>query len=104
MSAQSHSFQRFSNTSELLRFQLSTIVSRDLYTHSMIRFAFVRVGLLFAFSPLVMAFVTGLIQGVSMWDEGSGTGTYIWLMMVTVPVGFVLVIIGLVMKLVRMQR
>ena len=37
----------------------------------MIRFPFVRVGLLFAFSPLVMAFVTGLIQGVSMWDEGS---------------------------------
>ena len=70
----------------------------------MIGFPFVRVGLLFAFSPLVIAFVTGLIQGVSMWDEGSGTGTYIWLMMVTLPVGFVLVIIGLVMKLVRMRR
>jgi hypothetical protein len=43
----------------------------------MIRFPFVRLGLLFAFSPLLMAFVTGLIQDVSMWDEGSGTGTYI---------------------------
>ena len=70
----------------------------------MILFPFVRVGLLFAFSPLVMAFVTGLIQGVSMWDEGSGTGTYIWFMMVTLPVGFVLVFIGLVMKIVRMRR
>ncbi len=31
-----------------------------------------------------------------MWDEGGGTGTYIWFMMLTVPVGFVLVVIGLV--------
>jgi len=67
------------------------------------RFPFVRVGLLVAFSPLLIAFVTGLIQGVSMWDEGSGTGAYIWLMMLTLPVGFVLVCIGIVMKLVRMR-
>jgi TRAP-type C4-dicarboxylate transport system permease small subunit len=51
-----------------------------------------------------MAFVTGLIQGVSMWDEGSGSGTYIWFMMVTLPVGFVLVVIGLLMKIVRIRR
>jgi hypothetical protein len=51
-----------------------------------------------------MAFVTGLIQGVSMWDEGSGTGTYIWFMILTLPVGFALVVIGIVMKFVRMRR
>ena len=70
----------------------------------MIRFPFVRTGLVFAFAPLLIAFVTGLIQGVSMWDEGSGTGAYIWLMMLTLPVGFVLVVIGVVMKFVRMRR
>ena len=69
----------------------------------MIRFPFVRLGLLFAFSPLLVAFVTGLIQGVSMWDEGSGTGAYIWFMMLTLPVGFVLVCVGIVMKFVRMR-
>ena len=69
----------------------------------MTRFPFVRIGLVFAFSPLLLAFVTGLIQGVSMWDEGSGTGGYIWLMMGTLPVGFVLVVIGLVMMIVRMR-
>ena len=73
------------------------------YTLPMTRFPFVRIGLVFAFSPLLLAFVTGLIQGVSMWDEGSGTGGYIWLMMGTLPVGFVLVVIGLVMKIVRMR-
>lgn len=67
------------------------------------RFPFVRVGLLVAFSPLLIAFVTGLIQGVSMWDEGSGTGAYIWLMLMTLPVGFVLVCIGIVMKLDRLR-
>ena len=74
------------------------------YPKYMIRFPFVRVGLLFAFAPLLMAFVTGLIQGVSMWDEGSGTGTYIWFMILTLPVGFALVVIGIVMKFVRMRR
>ena len=70
----------------------------------MLRFPFVRIGLLFAFAPLLIAFVTGLIQGVSMWDEGGGTGAYIWLMMLTLPVGFILVVIGIVMKFVRMRR
>jgi len=68
------------------------------------RFPFVRIGLVFAFAPLLIAFVTGLIQGVSMWDEGSGTGAYIWLMIMTLPVGFVLVVIGIVMKFVRIRR
>jgi TRAP-type C4-dicarboxylate transport system permease small subunit len=39
-----------------------------------------------------------------MWDEGSGTGAYIWLMLLTLPVGFVLVVIGLVLKVVRIKR
>lgn len=39
-----------------------------------------------------------------MWDEGSGTGGYIWLMFLTLPVGFVLVVIGLAMMIVRRAR
>ncbi len=68
------------------------------------RFPFIRTGLLFAISPILLAFVTSLFQGGSMWDEGSGTGTYIWLMFFTLPVGFLLVAIGLVMALVRRKR
>ena len=39
-----------------------------------------------------------------MWDEGSGTGAYIWLMFMTLPIGLLLVVIGLVMALVRRRR
>ena len=39
-----------------------------------------------------------------MWDEGSGTGGYIWFMMLTLPVGFMLVFIGLVLQIVRKFR
>jgi hypothetical protein len=39
-----------------------------------------------------------------MWDEGNGTGGYIWLMFLTLPVGFLLVVIGLVMVVVRRTR
>ena len=65
------------------------------------RFPFIRVGLIFAISPLLLAFVTSIFQGGSMWDESSGTGGYIWLMMGTLPVGFVLIIIGVVVGVVR---
>jgi TRAP-type mannitol/chloroaromatic compound transport system permease small subunit len=68
------------------------------------RFPFIRLGLFFAFSPLLLAFVTSLFQGGSMWDESSGTGTFIWFMIFTLPVGFVLVVIGLVMAVVRRAR
>ena len=65
------------------------------------RFPFIRAGLIFAVSPLILAFVTSVFQGGSMWDEGGGTGAYIWFMMLTVPVGFVLVVIGLVRAVIR---
>ena len=39
-----------------------------------------------------------------MWDEGSGTGGYIWLMMGRLPVGFVLIVIGAVVGIVRKLR
>ncbi len=65
------------------------------------RFPFIPVGLIFAISPLLLAFVTSIFQGGSMWDEGSGTGGYIWLMMGTLPVGFVLIVIGVVAGVVR---
>jgi len=68
------------------------------------RFPFIRAGLIFAISPILLAFITSLFQGGSMWDEGSGTGAYIWLMFLTLPVGSLLVLIGLVMMIVRRTR
>jgi len=68
------------------------------------QFPFIRTGLLIAISPILIAFVVSLFQGGSMWDESSGTGAYIWLMFLTLPVGFLLVVIGLVMALVRRTR
>jgi hypothetical protein len=68
------------------------------------RFPFIRAGLIFAISPILFAFITSLFQGGSMWDEGSGTGGYIWFMFFTLAVGFLLVVIGLVMMVVRRTR
>jgi uncharacterized membrane protein YhaH (DUF805 family) len=68
------------------------------------RFPFIRAGLTFAISPILLAFITSIFQGGSMWDEGNGTGAYIWLMFLTLPVGSLLVLIGLVMMVVRRTR
>ena len=68
------------------------------------RFPLIRVGLLIAISPILIAFITSIFQGGSMWDEGSGTGGYIWLMFLTLPIGFLLVVVGLIMMMVRKAR
>jgi hypothetical protein len=39
-----------------------------------------------------------------MWDEGNGTGAYIWLMFLTLPAGFILIATGLVLQIMRKLR
>ena len=41
----------------------------------------IRAGLVIAFFPIAIAFITSLINNVSMFDEGSGSGGYLWLLM-----------------------
>ena len=68
------------------------------------RFPFIRAGLIFAISPILLAFVTSLFQGGSMWDEGAGTGGYVWFMFITLPVGALLILVGVVMLAIRKLR
>ena len=61
----------------------------------------VRIGLVVAFAPLILSFVTSIFQGGSMWDEGSGTGAYLWFMLLTLPLGFVIMLVGLILLIAR---
>ena len=63
------------------------------------KIALIRAGLVIAFMPIAIAFITSLIGNVSMFDEGSGSGGYLWLLMGTLPIGFLLVVIGLIVML-----
>ena len=63
------------------------------------KIALIRAGLVIAFLPIALAFVTSLINGTSMFDEGSGSGGYLWLLMGSVPIGFLLVVIGAIVAL-----
>ena len=63
------------------------------------KIALIRAGLGIAFLPIAIAFITSLIGNVSMFDEGSGSGGYLWLLMGTLPIGFLLVVIGLIVML-----
>jgi hypothetical protein len=61
----------------------------------------IRVGLLVAVSPIIAAFLYSLINGGSMFDEGSGGGAYLWFLMASLPIGFVVIVVGLIAMLVR---
>ena len=63
------------------------------------RVPLIRIGLFIALLPILLAFITSLINNVSMFDEGSGSGAYLWLLMGSVPIGLILVVIGAVVAL-----
>jgi hypothetical protein len=59
------------------------------------------IGLVIAIFPILIAFIASLFQGGSMFDEGSGTGAYLWLLIVTIPFGLLLTIVGAAIKIFR---
>jgi hypothetical protein len=61
----------------------------------------VRAGLLIAVFPIICAFLFSLFNGGSMFDEGSGGGGYLWLLMISVPIGLLLIVIGLIVSLIK---
>ena len=68
------------------------------------KIALIRAGLVIAFLPIALAFVTSLINGTSMFDEGSGSGGYLWLLMGSVPLGVAIFVIALIVKLFKRLR
>jgi hypothetical protein len=65
------------------------------------RIPLIRIGLVIAIFPILIAFIASIFQGGSMFDEGSGTGAYLWLLIVTIPFGLFLAIVGLLVKIFR---
>ena len=68
------------------------------------RVPLIRIGLFITVLPILLAFVTSLINNVSMFDEGSGSGGYLWLLMGTVPIGLILILIGAIVALFKRFR
>lgn len=60
-----------------------------------------RIGVFVAVSPIIAAFLFSLINGGSMFDEGSGGGGYLWFLMASLPIGLLLVIFGLIASVIR---
>ena len=60
-----------------------------------------RIGLVVAFSPVMAAFVFTLFNGGNMFDESSGGGGFLWFLMATLPLGFLMMFIGLILLLVN---
>ena len=63
-------------------------------------------GALFAFAPILLALILGALSGDSdsAFNEGEGFGGLIWLMFYTVPLGAIVVLVGLVLLVVSLIR
>ena len=61
-------------------------------------------GILIAVSPIIMAFVGSFGSGASTFNESEGSGAAIWLVFMTVPLGFVVAGVGAIVGSVLQSR
>jgi hypothetical protein len=87
---------RFGNTPKALG-----AVSIAAYNLCVRKIPLVRIGLFVAVLPIIAAFLFSLINGGSMFDEGSGGGGYLWFLMASLPLGFFIIVTGLIVNLVK---
>ena len=59
---------------------------------------------IFGFMPLIIALIAGIFGGQNMMDETTGSGAWLWLMYISLPMGFLLGIAGFVLFLIGMYR
>ena len=64
----------------------------------------IRISLLLIFSPFVMAFVASLYYGGSIFNEGTGTGVYLWLLILTIPIGLIIITCTILLRFFRYCR
>ena len=61
----------------------------------------IKSGMFVAVLPIICAFLYSLINGGSMFNENSGGGAYLWLLIMTFPIGTLLILIGLIINLIK---
>jgi hypothetical protein len=64
----------------------------------------VRAGQLVAVSPIIGAFLSSLLTGGSMFNESTGGGAFIWGLFLTVPVGLILMAIGVTVESTKRRK
>jgi uncharacterized membrane protein YhaH (DUF805 family) len=64
----------------------------------------VRAGQFVIVSPIIGAFLYSLLKGGSMFDESSGGGAFIWGLFITVPIGLILIGIGVTVELTKRSK
>ena len=61
-------------------------------------------GILIAVSPIIVAFIGSFGSHESMFDESSGSGAAIWLVFMTVPLGFAVAGVGAIVGSILQSR
>jgi hypothetical protein len=64
----------------------------------------VRAGLFVAVVPIIGAFLYSLLKGGSMFDESAGGGGFLWLLIFTLPIGLMLIAIGVIVELTKRSK
>ena len=64
----------------------------------------VRAGQFVIVSPIIGAFLSSLLTGGSMFNESTGGGAFIWGLFMTVPIGLILIGIGVTVELTKRSK
>jgi hypothetical protein len=61
-------------------------------------------GLSIAPAPLLIAFAAAAVHGTSPFDESSGSGSVLWLLLLSVPLGSLLFLCGMLLRVIARRR
>ena len=64
----------------------------------------VRAGQFVAVSPIIGAFLYSLLRGGSMFNESTGGGAFLWGLFITLPIGLILIAIGVTVELTKQSK
>lgn len=61
----------------------------------------IKSGMFIMVLPILCALLYSLIKGGSMFNENSDGGSFLWLLLITFPVGSLIILIGIIFNLVK---
>jgi hypothetical protein len=68
------------------------------------RFSMLGFGLFIIVLPIILALISSLFKGGSIFNEDTGSGAYLWLLIVSIPSGLLIVVMALIVKIIKRRR
>lgn len=54
------------------------------------------IGVFVLITPIIAASISALVTHTSIFNEGTGSGTYLWMLLLTIPISAIVILIAVI--------